>query len=77
MVEYDSCGPQNMISADAEVRAVLTAVAGKMRSCKRKHVAPEGDEAEIGKYPSVSPFPCGRSESMHVVLAQEHWWNSR
>ena len=55
MVEYDSCGLQNMISADAEVRAMLTALAGKIRSCKTKHVAPEDDEAEIGKDPFVSP----------------------
>jgi hypothetical protein len=54
MAEYDSCGLQNMISADAEMRTVLTALAGKMRSCKKKHVAPEGDEAEIGKGPCQS-----------------------
>ncbi len=54
MVEQDSCGLQ-MISADAEARAMLTALAGKIRSCKKKQVAPEDDEAEIGKDPFVSP----------------------
>jgi hypothetical protein len=53
MVEQDSCGLQ-MISADAEARAMLTALAGKIRSCKKKHVAPEDDAAEIGKDPFVS-----------------------